>query len=178
MKEKTMRQVMIKYFASKGIKVIPSRGAGPDLIIDGKAVEVKGSRIDFERMLKQLLDYAYKYSDLYLALPFDGLNLKRAEQLNALASLIEHARDIRLKVYVVAPDSSHKNAFYVREYKKTAMVTVSLGPPNWSELGFHVDDPDSAIGGAVEKLTRYSPINQLRKDVCEEYLREVTKVKI
>src|SRR3990170_4735292 len=104
MEEKLVRVVMTKYFALKGIKVVFSRGSGPDLLIDGKAVEVKGSRYDFDRMLRQLVDYACKYSDITLALPFDGLTLKQSLQLGSLAQMIEDARNIRLKVFVLAPD--------------------------------------------------------------------------
>lgn len=79
MNEKTVRTVMIRCLKSKGIKPISSRGAGPDLLINGKAVEV-----NFNRMLKQVVDYDFKYSDIGLALPPDGLNLKRVLQLEEL----------------------------------------------------------------------------------------------
>ena len=177
MKERTMRRVMIKYFDSKGIKAIASRGAGPDILIDGKAVEVKGSRYDFDRMLRQLVDYAYKYSDLALALPFDGLTLKKAQQLSNLVDLIKEARDIILKVYVVAPDALHSNLFYVR--KCTAMeVAAYMTVAHTLYWGLDPKDPDSTIREAIENLIKYSPVNRLKDSVCGEYTRKISKVQI
>lgn len=170
---------MIRYFASKGIKVVPSRGAGPDLLIDGKAVEVKGSKYDFDRMLRQLLDYAYKYSDVALALPFDGLTIMKAHQLTALNGLIKEARNILLKVYVVAPDpSGHNDVFYVREFEEPSAIWVMLAP-SWHRLGLDLNNPDYTIGEAVENLIKYSPVNNLKVYVCYEYdRRKVSKVQI
>jgi len=179
MKEKTMRLVMTKYFASKGIKVIPQSGAGPDLLIDGKAVEVKGSIFDFDRMLKQLIDYTFKYSDVALALPYDGLKiLKRANQLHGIALLIEEARDIRLKVYLVAPDTEHENLFYVREYKYASLIPTSMGIPHPLALGLKREDLDSTKDEALENLIKYSPVEQLRMEVCSKYSLDVSKVQI
>jgi len=170
---------MTKYFASKSIKVIEQRGSGPDLLIDGKAIEVKGSRYDFCRMLRQLVDYAYKYSDVAVALPFDGLTLEKAHQVHILAQMIEETRNIRLKVYIVAPDSAQKNQFYVREFKTASYVWTLMGIYSFSSLGLDMKNPDLTIREAVENLIKYySPIKILKENVCTEYTRDVSKVKI
>jgi len=179
MKEETVRRVMTKYYASKGIKVVPSRGAGPDLLINGRAVEVKGSKYDFERMLKQLMDYAYKYSEVALALPFDGLNLKKAQQLTGLVLLIADARDIRLKVYLIAPHPKYENRFYVREFKQASIIPSCMTIPTPSALGLVYETPDSTKDKAVENLLKYSPVEVLRKNVCLDYLPQwVSQVQI
>jgi len=168
MKEDTVRKVMRKYFASKNIKIIPQRGAGPDFHIEGegKVVEVKGSKYDFERMLRQLWDYAFKFVDVSLALPYDGLTLKRAEQLTGLAQLIEEAKDIRLRVYLVAPKPQTDNAFYVREYKQAFFIATHMGIPIPIVLGFKRKNPDSTKDMAIENLVKYSPVETLGKQVC------------
>lgn len=178
MKEKTVRLIMIKYFDSKGIKVRPSRGAGPDLTIDGKAVEVKGSKIDFDRMLRQLLDYAYRFSDLALALPFDGLTLKRITQLRIFGDLIQEARKISLKVYMIAPHPEQKNLFYVYDSPDIGGIMAMMTTVPYSELGFSLKDPDSTIGNAVENLLKYSPVQNPKRYICTDYDHKVSKVQI
>lgn len=179
MEEKTVVRVIIKYFESKGIKVIRQRGAGADLFIDGKAVEVKGSRFKFDRMLRQLLDYAYKHTDVSLVLPFDGLTIKEAHQLDAFDKMIKDAKGKGLRVYVVAPHPERMNEFCVRETRDVSYLYITMGLPSRVELGYDLNDPDSTIGKAVENLIRYSPVDSLKKYVCQEFLkREVTTVKI
>jgi len=179
MKEETVRLIMIKYFESKIMKAIPQRGAGPDLLIDGKAVEVKGSRFKFDRMLRQLLDYAYKYSDVSLALPFDGLTIQKAHKLSCFDEMIKHAKGKGLKVYIVAPHPKDTDLFCVREFRMIAEIWSVMGSPGKTELGYDFGDPDSAIVKAVENLIKYSPVERLKDYVCQEFLkREVTTVKI
>lgn len=182
MKEKTVRKVMLKYFASKNIRVISSRGAGPDLFIDGKAVcEIKGSmgrKRDFDRMLRQLVDYSKKHAGVSLALPFDGLTLKRSLQLINLFDLIEYATDISLKMYIIAPDSSDKHVFYIKELLKGISILWTYMAPNMSRMGFNQDEPDSTIDQAVENLTEYSPEEELRYWVSHERLTGTSRVRI
>lgn len=182
MKEKTVRKIMVKYFSSKNISVIPSRGAGPDLFIDGKAVcEVKGSmgrKRDFDRMLRQLVDYAKKHAGVSLALPFDGLTLKRSHQLITLFDLIEDAKDIRLKMYLIAPDPSEKHVFYVKEFLKGIVVLDTYMTPNKPRMGFNQDKPDSTIDQAVENLIEYSPEEELKYWVSQERLPGTSRVRI
>jgi len=101
MDEEKVRKVMIEYFKSKGMKPNPQRGAGPDILIDGMAVETKGSRYEFQRMLKQLVSYAYKYSEVSLALPVDGLTFERASQLEILCFYLMTAGRKGFDLYIV-----------------------------------------------------------------------------
>lgn len=179
MEEKTVVRVMIQYFESKDIKVIRQRGAGADLFIDGKAVEVKGSRFKFDRMLRQLLDYAYKHTDVSLALPFDCLTIKEAHQLDVFNGLIKDAKGKGLRVYVVAPHPKHVNEFCVREIKNLSHLVIVMGSPSMVELGYDLNAPDSTIGKAVDNLISYSPVDLLKEHVCQEFFkREVATVKI
>lgn len=182
MKEQTVRKVMIKYFASKGIKIIHENihAAGPDFHIEGegKVVEVKGSRYNFDRMLRQLWKYAFKFVDVSLALPYDGLTLKRAEQLSGLASLIEEATDFRLKVYLVAPKSQTDNTFFVGEFKDVYFIRGHMGTPTAYSLGLIRENLDSTKDTAIENLVKYSPVDELRRQVCNLLPRYLSVIQI
>lgn len=165
MDEETTRKVMQKYFESKGLKPIPTRGAGPDFHLNGKAIEIKGSKVkgnknDFHRMLRQLVDYARKYIAVELALPFDGLNIEQAYQLNDLFHMIETAKDIRLKIYLVVKNPTKENSFFVKEYKQPIIITANMD--------FRQPYPrptDFTLKEAVEKLINYSPTEELKNSI-------------
>ena len=181
MEEKTVVRVMIKYFESKGLKAIRQKGAGVDLHIYGKTekVEVKGSGLKFDRMLRQLLDYAYKHTNVSLALPFDGLTIKEAHQLRILNYLLIDAKRKGLKVYVIAPHPKRMNNFCVRELRDITEIYYAMGSPTMVKLGYNLNDPDSTIDKAVDNLIKYSPEDCLKDYVCQEFLkREVTTVEI
>lgn len=180
MKEDTVRKVMAKYFTSKGIKIIPQRGAGPDFHIEGegKVVEVKGSKYDFERMLRQLWDYAFKFVDVSLALPYDGLTLKKAQQLVGLTYLVEDAKDIRMKAYVVAPDPEQNNVFYVRYHKYASTIYNEMGVGGSLTLGLKPQNLDSTKDTAIENLIKYSPVETLKIYVCMHASPFVSVIKI
>ena len=82
---------MAKYFQTKQIKVIPTRGAGPDFSYGGKAIEIKGSGVKgarFNLSISQYMKYAFKYSDLEIALPIDILNAENLIKLDLLCRII------------------------------------------------------------------------------------------
>ena len=171
---------MAKYFESKGIKIISQRGAGPDFHIErkGKVVEVKGSKLKFDRMLRQLWDYAFKFVNVSLALPYDALTLKKAEQLVGLSYLIEEATDKGLTVYLVAPKSDADDFFYVREYKHANFIRHPLEVSNPWELGLKKESLDFTRDMAIEKLIKYSPVENLKREVCEHSSQYVSVVQI
>lgn len=177
MKEETMRLVMIKYFQSKSIEAIPQRGAGPDLHIKGKGVvEVKGSKYDFAKMLRQLADYAMKNPEVALALPYDGLNFDRVHQLTVLSFLIEQI-DSKFTLYVVASAPEGNNFFYVQHFKTMNDVELKMGAymQGW---GLDPKHPTSTIKVAVENLIKYSPIEVLKNQICKDYDLTTSKVQI
>ena len=178
MREKVVRQVMVKYFESKGVKAIQQTGAGPDLLIDGKAVEVKGTKLDYARMLKQLSDYALKYSDLALALPYDCFTLDRAVRLSITSSLIETARDIRLRVYLVAPDRTKEDSFYIREIKAAEFISITMRSVIPWDLGIHEKVQPSTLLKAVERLIGFAFVNKLKAWVYMKYDPDVSRIEV
>jgi hypothetical protein len=172
MEEDLVRLVMSKYWESKGIRAVSSnpRAAGPDFHIDGTAVEVKGTNSDFPYMLKQLIDYARKSKGVQLALPFDALTLERANQLYALHLMIKATRKIRLVVYLVAPHPSQANSYYVREVEEPSLIPGWMNAPSPMSFGFDYEKADSTLDKAVENLIKWSPVEQLRGQVCSTVL--------
>lgn len=177
MREDTAKRVMSTFFKLKGIKAIPSRGAGPDFIVDGKAVEVKGTKFDLERALKQCWDYAQKYIEVSIALPVDSFNLDRLWAFYRISKIIEKMRDFPLKFYLIA--ESEKDCYYVREYKQLYNLNI-YDAGMYARAGFTENRADSTIDGAIR--TMLSPRNLLvetMKDDCKQtQFRAVTKVQL
>jgi hypothetical protein len=87
--ENVVKAVIARYLTDiKKVKVKPTRGAGPDFVFDGQIIETKGAESDFDRAIKQMLDYAPKYRSLAFALPVGFFTAQRVLQLNALAKII------------------------------------------------------------------------------------------
>jgi len=178
MKEETMRLVMIKYFQSNNIEVIPQRGAGPDLHIKGKGVvEVKGSKYDFAKMLRQLADYAMKHPEVALALPYDGLTFERVHQLLMLSILIDKI-DSKFILYLIAPAPEGNSFFYVKRFKSMNEVQLKMSAYVQGMWGLDPKHPTSTIKVAVENLVKYSPIEVLKNEICTDYDNTVSKVQI
>ena len=161
MKEKDVRRVMIKYFESKNVDVVPQSGAGPDLHIKGRGVvEVKGTKYDFSRLVKQLVDYARKCPEVALALPFDGLDLEKIQQLTEIERLVEQIFRSVLKLYVVIPDN---NVFYVKDYRtlgeaRADMVVSIVRAMDWT-------NPLTTLDRAVQDIIDYSPTALLKRNI-------------
>lgn len=73
-REKLMVKIAEKYFEKESIKPVRQRGSGPDFLLDGRAIEVKGSNARFRLAIAQFLDYVFKYKGLMVILPIDLLS--------------------------------------------------------------------------------------------------------
>lgn len=84
-----MKVIVARYLKDvKKVNAKPTRGAGPDFIFGGQIIETKGSESGFDRTVKQMLEYAPKYSGLTLAVPVGFFTAEKVMQLNALAKVI------------------------------------------------------------------------------------------
>jgi hypothetical protein len=179
MREDIARRVMSTYFKLKGVRAIPSRGAGPDFIVDGKAVEVKGTKFDLERALKQCWDYAQKYIEVAIALPVDSFNLDRLWALYNLSRIIEEMRDFPLKFYLIAESEEEKDCYFVREYKELYGLNV-YDSGMYAESGFEEKRAESTIDEAIRNML--SPKRLLVRDMKNECMqtqfRAVTKLRL
>lgn len=176
MKEETVRSVMIEFFKSKTIEVIPQRGAGPDLHIKGKGVvEVKGTKTDFERLFRQIIDYAKKYNEVGLALAFDCLDNKRIERLYALEHVMNSYLESKLRLYLVFPTAKDDKTFLVRDCRDTGEVRVMMQPTAW---GVDPQNLSQTLDKGVESLINYLPAKELDRRAALFGDHRVTEVKI
>lgn len=170
MNEEVVRRVMIEYFKSRGWEVIPQKGPGPDLHLRDKGVaEVKGSKFKFADMLKQLVDYAKKNTEVRFALPFDALNYEQAGQVDALGTMINQIETV-FKLCVVAPAANQDNAFYVIECYAISEILCMLSF-SVHRHGFDVRNAKDTIDKVVEDLIDYSP-----KEESLRYIYALAKI--
>jgi hypothetical protein len=104
MNEDTVKAVLTAYFAQIGTEVHPTeRGEkGPDFHINGDVVEVKGSEFDDEGLARQLVTYAYRDKEVYLALPVDAITAKVLVKLYILGGALKEIRGKSVKLYLVS----------------------------------------------------------------------------
>lgn len=109
MDEETARDLVASHLKVRGQRPILQKGPGPDILLDGTALEVKGSKFDRGDALKQFIRYAFAYRDLEVALPPDAVELKLLAQLKALEALIRFRdvpRERQIRVYILDADES------------------------------------------------------------------------
>lgn len=183
MKEPIVRKVMVEYFKSKSIEVVHSqeKASGPDLILPQKkeVVEVKGSKYDFSKMLKQIVDYVKKWRQVGLALPFDGLTLEKAQIFYQLCNFIELVTENRLKLYVVVPEGKEQNVFYVKEFLDARIIStvVSMQQVPYYDLAHSPNSLDKMI----ERISAFSRLDTLAQTIINEGKTgwsEVSKISI
>ena len=97
-----MKEVVRKYVTEKeGWEVEPTRGAGPDLIYSGKIVETKGSKSDFNKAVKQIMEYGPKYHEISVAFPIDTLTCEKIAKLDALSHVLSLKYKRNLKILLL-----------------------------------------------------------------------------
>ena len=114
MVEDTVKLVMSHYFKLKDEKATLQRGSGPDFLIAGEAIELKGTNSDFDSAVRQFIDYLLtgKYKGLRVAFPNDFLDAGRLAKFTAfchLAAIINQW----VPTYIIAED---ENLYYVRKF--------------------------------------------------------------
>ncbi len=116
MQEETVRNVLATYLKQQGHKPILAKGAGPDIMHDGTALEVKGSDSDLREALNQLTKYSFTYPALELGLPVDRINLDFLQKLRCLEASGKSwwTSPYSLAVYLVAEKGS--NVYVVSKF--------------------------------------------------------------
>ncbi|MBA7674359.1 hypothetical protein ES703_82573 [subsurface metagenome] len=112
--EKKVKEVFLIYLKNKGEysrpRSIHSRGA--DILIKGKAYEIKGSDFDKTRAIKQLISYAFDYQRVNLVLPYDALNFTFLYQLEAIEKFLSHPTSCSIGAYLVTEKTDRIYAIY------------------------------------------------------------------
>jgi len=152
MEEKTTRAVMMKYFESKGMKPIQQKGAGPDILIDGMAIEVKGSGHKVKRMLRQVLSYTYKYSKVALALPVNGLTYDELAQLQKLCKMLYVIGKRDFELYIIASSAKNAKTFYVYN------LSLGMYPCNFAWVIMPPDVVLNAEDSLETALKKFEPL--------------------
>ncbi len=131
--ENVVKAVIAKYLNDvKKVKVKATRGAGPDFIFGGQIVETKGSDSDFDRMVKQMFEYAPKYTSLVLALPVGFFTAQRVLQLNSLAKVIykQHTRILTILSVLVEQPSNYYRVGELQALSLAYNVAERIGAMN------------------------------------------------
>lgn len=100
-----MRKFLAKHFLKRREEFVEQKGAGPDFMKKGKAVEVKGSKFDQKKALKQLTNYIYKHAGIEFALPIDALTPDLIYGLRAIewaASTHELIEKRHIRIHLVS----------------------------------------------------------------------------
>ncbi len=117
MEEPVVKTVVASYLRQQGCHPILAKGSGPDILYDGIAIEVKGSKFDLKNAIGQITRYAFTHSALEFALPIDALDLNLLHQLRCLEHSIRSWKmDYKycLAVYLVA--AKDNGGYSVRKY--------------------------------------------------------------
>jgi len=179
MREDVAKRVMSTFFALKGMRAIPSKGAGPDFIVDGKAIEVKGTKFDLERALKQCWDYAQKYIEVAISLPVDSFDLDHLWAFYNLSRIIEKVRNFPLKFYLIAESEEEQDCYYVREYKQLYGLNV-YDSGMYGKDGFMETRAESTINEAIRNMLspKHLLVECMKSECMETQFRNVTKVQL
>jgi hypothetical protein len=77
MQEEAVKEVMLKYYELQGKQ--PRRRAkqasGPDILIEGTAIEVEGNKVNRVSVINQLAIYLHDYSCVEMAFPCEAFSM-------------------------------------------------------------------------------------------------------
>jgi hypothetical protein len=123
--EDTVKQLMTEYFKLKDIKATAQKGSGPDFLEAGTAIEIKGSKSDFDRAMRQFIEYLLsgKYKGLSVAFPHDFLDAGRLAKFMALGEIAERAMNQYVRTYILTDD---KNFYYVKSFNYGREVWIAI----------------------------------------------------
>ncbi len=143
MTELQVRKVILSYLAEIGERFTGQQGSGPDILRDGGALEVKGSRFPLRRSLHQIVEYAFRYRTVALAVPVDAVSVALLLRLYVVEAALSAARPELAKVglYVVSgegdsgyavlafPSAERLLMGVLRQLRTQAATTGSLEEP-------------------------------------------------
>ena len=106
MDEKLVRDVAETYLRNLSRPFSSKRGAGPDILSEGTAIEIKGRGLrgarNRARAIKQFTQYAIEHKGLEIFLPLEVLDLQLARALWAIEVGVSRAwKEKTLVIYVV-----------------------------------------------------------------------------
>lgn len=131
MKEEIIKRITIEYLTlreKKEIRVKKKGEHGPDIVVEGKAFECKGSNLnekgEQERLFRQLIRWSPEYATLNLVLPCDVLDLVFLCQLGALEKFIRQDSNIErsIGILTVAKVSEEKQEYAIYNWHSARWI--------------------------------------------------------
>lgn len=102
-----------------------TEGFWTGLLEAGTAIEIKGSKSDFDRAMRQFIEYLLsgKYKGLSVAFPHDFLDAGRLAKFMALGEIAERAMNQYVRTYILTDD---KNFYYVKSFNYGREVWIAI----------------------------------------------------
>lgn len=181
MDEKTVRQVIAKYLSEIGAKFTlqKEKEAGPDILIDGIALETKGDSFDTKHALGQFTKYAFKYAELQITLPIEALSIDFLYSLYVLECIVKNRIPLKprlIKIYLIC--KSNENEYSIESFesintllnhvKETINREVSPALKADEILMKDAIETGSDINKAIKKFLKREAISIGRKVVLEK----------
>lgn len=196
MREETVKKVIVAHLKMQNQRCKLTKGAAPDILKDGVALEIKGSKFDKPPVLKQLTGYAFSYADLEIALPYDALSLDFLYALWCIECSIKSfalGRQRCIAVYLVGEVSSPATSPGLYSVYKFSSVKDILDEWNaevtssaYLPYGTNIDEAISRTSGIASGLddrmrlwlkTKYIEANWTNKVSLQEGSNETGRVK-
>ncbi len=120
MNEETVKAVLVRYLLRMNLRPYVQKGAGPDVLCDGAAIEVKGVNLRVPGLIKQLARYAFTHSDVAVAFPVDALSLDLLYGLAIVEGALkwhDPSRPRNVATYLVAESQDGRK---LRKYESIA----------------------------------------------------------
>lgn len=171
MQEEIARKVLSAYLRQMGHKPVVTRGAGPDILYEGIAVEVKGSAFDLKNVLNQLTRYALTQATLEVCFPVDAVSIDLLKRLRCLESALRAWNlDNQRSIGIYLVGDHEEGGYCVRRYSSITdllrTIEERLDQQFYiSKLGS--DDVDSVIADVQRKLADFDSvvIETMKEDV-------------
>lgn len=166
MEEKTVKKVIIAYLKMQNQRFKLTKGAAPDILKDGIALEIKGSKFDKPPVLKQLIGYAFSYADLEIALPYDAITLDFIYALWCIECSIKSfalGRQRSISVYLVgevSPPKAPPSLYSVYKFSSVkdildewnAEVTSSAYLPYGTNIDEAISKTSEIVSGLDDRM--------------------------
>jgi hypothetical protein len=149
MDEDLVKEVLLRHLELKGKQ--PRRRArqasGPDVLVEGTAIEVKGSKIVERSLLSQLAVYLHDYAFVELAIPVQAFSFSLLHKLRTLELLSQKGGLTRtIRLYVVA--SNGANQFAVLEADSVLQLSIKSDQATY-QLSKEHSDGDTSVKAEV-----------------------------
>jgi len=145
MNEDVVKEVLLKHLGLKGKQPRrrPRQSSGPDVLVEGGAIEVKGDKIVERALLDQLAIYLHDYTLVELAIPSRAVSFSLLHKLRAL-ELLSRRRGLErtLRLYLVSLLSTGQ--FAILEVDSVLQLSIKADQILYALAKGHNEDEASA----------------------------------